>query len=90
MAIMPELTPADLSTEELQRELEERRNPEEADCTCGIVGCKETGWPHEWNPIATGDDCSLCGTPLCPADEYRRYGSGYVHTTCAEVEIANA
>lgn len=28
-------------------------------CSCGIDGCKETGWPHEWNPVEAGDECGL-------------------------------
>jgi hypothetical protein len=36
-------------------------------CSCGVDGCPELGWPHEWDPIAAGDDCSiggLGGTPI--------------------------
>jgi hypothetical protein len=30
-------------------------------CSCGVDGCRELGWPHEWDPIAAGDDCSVGG-----------------------------
>lgn len=30
-------------------------------CSCGVPGCRELGWPHEWDPIACGDTCILCG-----------------------------
>lgn len=33
-----------------------------AACSCGVVGCAELGWPHEWDPIATGDSCVLAST----------------------------
>jgi len=26
-----------------------------------VAGCAELGWPHEWDPIAAGDSCILCG-----------------------------
>lgn len=29
------------------------------ECSCGVPGCPELGWPHEWDPIAAGDSCSL-------------------------------
>ncbi len=28
-------------------------------CSCGVEGCRELGWPHEWDPIAAGDDCII-------------------------------
>jgi hypothetical protein len=28
-------------------------------CSCGIDGCRELGWPHEWDPVAAGDECAL-------------------------------
>ena len=28
-------------------------------CSCGVDGCRETGWPHEWDPVAAGDTCAL-------------------------------
>lgn len=31
------------------------------DCSCGVPECRELGWPHEWDPIAAGDNCVLCG-----------------------------
>ena len=36
-----------------------------SDCHVGGVacppGCPELGWPHEWDPIAAGDDCAVGG-----------------------------
>lgn len=29
------------------------------DCSCGVQGCPELGWPHEWDPIKADDDCTL-------------------------------
>lgn len=28
-------------------------------CSCGVPGCPELGWPHEWDPIVADDDCML-------------------------------
>lgn len=33
-------------------------------CSCGVPGCPELGWPHEWDPIAAGDVCMA--QPLPP------------------------
>ena len=33
------------------------------DCSCGVPGCPELGWPHEWDPIAAGDECVLGSAP---------------------------
>lgn len=30
-------------------------------CSCGVEGCRELGWPHEWDPLAAGDDCAIGG-----------------------------
>lgn len=30
-------------------------------CSCGVMGCTELSWPHEWDPIAAGDDCIVGG-----------------------------
>jgi len=30
---------------------------ETVDCSCGVPGCPELGWPHEWDPIAADDEC---------------------------------
>lgn len=30
-------------------------------CSCGVEGCRELCWPHEWDPIAAGDDCIVGG-----------------------------
>jgi hypothetical protein len=35
-------------------------------CSCGVEGCRELGWPHEWDPIAAGDDCVLGGLTGSP------------------------
>jgi hypothetical protein len=24
-------------------------------CSCGVEGCRELGWPHDWDPLAGGD-----------------------------------
>lgn len=34
-----------------------------APCSCGTPNCPELGWPHEWDPIAAGDNC-LAVPPL--------------------------
>lgn len=31
----------------------------QVECSCGVAGCRELGWPHEWDPVAAGDDCTL-------------------------------
>lgn len=51
-------------------------------CSCGDPECPELGWPHEWDPVACGDDCVLCGNVIHPADEYERLGCGYAHVVC--------
>lgn len=28
-------------------------------CSCGVPGCRELDWPHEWDPIAASDTCVL-------------------------------
>lgn len=28
-------------------------------CSCGVEDCRELGWPHEWDPVAAGDECNL-------------------------------
>jgi hypothetical protein len=28
-------------------------------CSCGVPDCPELGWPHEFDPIALDDDCTL-------------------------------
>ena len=28
-------------------------------CSCGTPDCPELGWPHEWDPVAAGDECLL-------------------------------
>lgn len=55
-------------------------------CSCGksVYECREFGWPHEWDPVATGDDCTLCFGPIHPADEWARHGAGYAHTACID------
>lgn len=35
-------------------------------CSCGGAGCRELGWPHEWDPIAAGDDCVVGGLGESP------------------------
>lgn len=35
-------------------------------CSCGVPGCRELGWPHEWDPIAAGDDCVIGGLGESP------------------------
>lgn len=32
-----------------------------SECSCGVDGCAELGWPHEWDPIAAGDSCVVGG-----------------------------
>jgi hypothetical protein len=32
-------------------------------CSCGVPDCRELGWPHEWDPIAAGDSCSIIPPP---------------------------
>lgn len=34
------------------------------ECSCGVPGCKELGWPHEWDPIAAGDNCLVIPPPV--------------------------
>lgn len=57
------------------------------ECSCGVPGCPELGWPHEWWPDM--DDCVLCmgGDPL-DAPTAVRYGSGYAHPECVAMETA--
>lgn len=41
-------------------------------CSCGIPGCTEKGWPHEWDPLAAGDECVLgkaCWMSIFVAEE---------------------
>lgn len=53
-------------------------------CSCGVPGCQEVCWPHEWN--CRGDSCVLgCTQRLDPATAIR-YGSGYAHPECVEKE----
>ncbi|MGH2936924.1 MAG: hypothetical protein ACRDPE_02260 [Solirubrobacterales bacterium] len=35
-----------------------------APCSCGVVDCPELGWPHEWDPIAAGDNCIIVPPPV--------------------------
>jgi hypothetical protein len=35
----------------------------EVRCSCGVPGCRELGWPHEWDPIAAGDSCTVTPPP---------------------------
>lgn len=56
------------------------------DCSCGVKGCPELGWPHEWNPIAAGDTCVLGSDGHPVAAPYVRTGSGYACGECYEVE----
>lgn len=54
-------------------------------CSCGEIGCMETSWEHEWDPVFLGDSCVLlCGTGISMGDEYERFGSGYAHVECIE------
>lgn len=68
-------------------------------CSCGVVGCPELGWPHEWDPVACGDTCVLSGqgnphvftvggvtlpTSHPVAAPYVRVGSGYACAGCVE------
>ena len=56
-------------------------------CSCGEPGCTEMGWGHEWDPIDCGDNCVLlCGSGIVIGDEYVRWGSGYAHRECAQLE----
>lgn len=32
-------------------------------CSCGVPDCRELGWPHEWDPIAAGDNCTVTPPP---------------------------
>jgi hypothetical protein len=58
---------------------------EGAICSCGDVTCRDLGWPHEWNPIDTGDSCTLlCDEPFTHETPYARYGSGYAHVACIQ------
>ncbi len=34
------------------------------ECSCGVAGCRELGWPHEWDPIACGDSCAIIPPPV--------------------------
>lgn len=34
------------------------------ECSCGVLGCRELGWPHEWDPIAAGDTCTIVPPPV--------------------------
>lgn len=36
------------------------------DCSCGVADCRELGYPHEWDPIAAGDDCIVGGLGETP------------------------
>lgn len=33
-------------------------------CSCGVEGCRELGWPHEWDPITAGDQCTVTPPPM--------------------------
>lgn len=33
-------------------------------CTCGVAGCRELGWPHDWDPLVNGDSCSVAPPPI--------------------------
>lgn len=33
-------------------------------CSCGVLGCRELGWPHEWDPIIAGDHCVAQAPPV--------------------------
>lgn len=62
---------------------------EDAICSCGIVDCRELGWPHEWDPAVAGDSCALlCAAGFFASEklgvDYVRYGSGYAHVDCLE------
>ena len=48
---------------------------------CG-PDCTGLGWPHEWDPIETGDTCLLGGGHKVQAP-YVRVGSGYACEACA-------
>ena len=62
--------------------IEERNALPIGACSCGVPGCRELGWPHEWNPSL--DSCSAgCPEPLDVLTAVR-HGSGYAHPDCAE------
>lgn len=33
-------------------------------CSCGVAGCRELGWPHEWDPLIGGDRCTVTPPPI--------------------------
>lgn len=41
--------------------MSEQQITHEIVCSCGVPGCPELGWPHEWDPIAADDSCTLGG-----------------------------
>lgn len=43
--------------------LRQQRDPIAVACSCGVPGCRELGWPHEWDPIAAGDRCAITPPP---------------------------
>lgn len=44
-------------------------------CSCGVEGCRELGWPHEWDPLVNGDSCTVTPPPiiLTTVDGVTRY-----------------
>ena len=48
----------------------------QVECSCGVPGCPEKGWPHEWDPIAAGDDCTIGGTTDANPHHFARYIGG--------------
>jgi hypothetical protein len=36
-------------------------------CSCGVDDCRELGWPHEWDPVAAGDTCTITPPPMVTA-----------------------